>query len=76
MVPRWEALRASVPSPQVDFLGVISGGCVRAREGGDGRVTRRSRSRRLSRHRRTDLAEARLAGRGPILYVHHGKHAG
>ena len=52
------------------------GRCVRAREDGGGGTTRRGRSRRLSRRRRTDLGAARLAGRGPTLYVHHVKHAG
>ena len=56
--------------------GLRSGSCVRAWEGGGGRATRRSRSRRPSRRRRTDLGEARLTGRGLILYAHYGKYRG
>ena len=74
--PRWGVPRASIPNQQAGFRGVKSGSCVRAWEGGGGRATRRSRSRRPSRRRRTDLGEARLTGRGLILYADHGKHAG
>ena len=58
--------------------GSTSGGEIRKlrSEGEGGRATRRSRSRRPSQRRRTDLGEARLAGRGPIPYAHRGKHAG
>jgi hypothetical protein len=75
-VPCLTAPRASIPSPQVGVRGVRSGSCVRAREGGGGSATRRLRSRHPSRCSRTDLAEARLAGRGLIPYAHHRKHAG
>ena len=54
-VPHWAAPRASVPSLRAGFRVVRSGSCVRAWEGGGGRATRRSRSRRPSRRRRTDL---------------------
>ena len=74
--PRWAAPRASVPSLRVGFRGVIPESCVRARGGGGGRTTRSWCSRHVSRRRRTDLGAARLAGRGPTPYVHHGKHAG
>ena len=74
--PRREAPRAFVPGLQVGFQGVRSRSCVRAREGGGGRATRRSRSRCQTRRCRIDLGEARLTGRGLIPYAHHGEHAG
>ena len=71
-----EGYLRSVPSLRVGFRGVISGSCVRLREGGDGRATRRWRSCHPSRRRKTDLEAARTIGREPMPYVHHGKHAG
>ena len=43
---------------------------------GGGRATRRSRARRPSRHRRTDMVGTRLAGQVLIPYAYHGKHIG
>ena len=75
-VPRWVAPHVSVPNLRASFRGVRSASCVRARKGGGGRQNRRSRTRPPSRRRRTDLGAACLAGRGLILHMHHGKHAG
>ena len=61
---------SSVCSQPMGRLGVTSGGYARARAGGDGRATRSWHSCRTYRScRRTDLAAACLAGRGPTSYT-------
>ena len=65
--------RASVPSQQVGFRG----GEIRKLRSdmGGRRLEDRALVVRVDGCK-TNLGEARLTGRGLILYAHHGKHAG